>query len=239
MMMLGPCLAYGQVNVERLRPSVQPDVLSQSLMCAFTYLTGNSDSLEILPSYRVDYATPTWSMLGIGNLRYGSRNGANFVNQGFVHLRGSLRLDPTATWEGFVQKEYDDFRRVTDRQLLGSNYRLSIVDDTWFTGSGALGLMAESETNTVEGLMTLVRFNSYLTGTLRGSNVTCVVTTYLQPALRDFSDFRVLADATVTVMMTDLPIGLSTGLKLFYDSQPPAGVGTIDLGLTSGVNVHF
>ena len=153
-----------QVNIERLRPSLGPGVMSQSLRFGVTYLTGNSDSLEIQPVYRLDYSESGWSAFVMGDVHYGNRNGINFVNQTFFHGRIMVPVTDYATLEVFVQKERDDFRRMRDRQLFGGNYRLALLNSPYLQVAAALGVMLENENNTIEGESCLFRLNSYGTG---------------------------------------------------------------------------
>ncbi|NBV42342.1 DUF481 domain-containing protein, partial [bacterium] len=221
-----------QVNTETYRRTTDVG-FSQSYRVHFNYLAGNSESLELKPRYRIDYADKTWSAFGVGEVRYGNRNGINFVNQGFIHGRFMKQINADQFAEVFIQKEYDDFRRVTDRRLLGVNIRSVLPTQNTAIGSVSagfgIGVMGESETNTLEGPVTLLRLNSYLTAAFEIPNLQWNATVYIQPAFRDFTDARVLLENTVTAFLPSSNIGFSTSLRLFYDSQPPVPVKPMDL----------
>ncbi len=228
-----------QVNIERLRPSLGPGVMSQSLRFGVTYLTGNSDSLEIQPVYRLDYSESGWSAFVIGDVHYGNRNGINFVNQTFFHGRIMVPVTDYATLEVFVQKERDDFRRMRDRQLFGGNYRLALLNSPYLQVAAALGVMLENENNTIEGESCLFRLNSYGTGHFSLANFNGTTTLYFQPALSDFSNFRLLMDNSATAMIGESNVGLMMSLKVTYDHNPPETVKPLDISLTSGLELKF
>jgi len=229
---------FAQINTETLRKSDTKPGISQLIRFNLDYLTGNSESLQIKPGYRIDYKAPDWSSFAITELRYGNQSGLNYINQAFVHGRIMTPITESGTVELFGQKQYDDFRRVTDRQVLGMNYRSSMETPTARLAT-ALGVMLENETNTIEGRASLIRLNSYLSGNLEIDALKLSSTIYIQPAFRDFSDYRLLMESSITTMIGRSSIGFSTIIKLAYDNQPPQGVKPMDVEINSGIVATF
>ena len=54
----------------------------------------------------------------------------------------------------------------------------------------------------------------------------------------DFSDFRLLEDATLSVKMTDT-LSLNLSLNLAHDSKPPQSVKNTDTTYSTGVEYSF
>ena len=63
-------------------------------------------------------------------------------------------------------------------------------------------------------------------------------TTYYQPAVDDFNDFRVLEEATLSVKMTD-NLALNLSLNLSHDSKPPQAVKKTDTTYSTGIEYSF
>jgi len=63
-------------------------------------------------------------------------------------------------------------------------------------------------------------------------------TTYYQPAVDDFGDYRLLEDAALSVKMTD-SLSLKVSLNLAHDSQPPQDVKKTDTTYSTGIEYSF
>ena len=84
------------------------------------------------------------------------------------------------------------------------------------------------------------RWTSYVTERLSfgGGSLLVQSTTYYQPRLDDFTDFRVLEEVETSGRLNDL---LSYGftLSVLYDSDPPTGVQSTDVRMSSNVRLTY
>ena len=83
------------------------------------------------------------------------------------------------------------------------------------------------------------RVNSYLNYVQQlNHSVRVLSTTYYQPAVDDFSDYRLLEEATLSVTMTDT-LSLNLSLNLSHDSKPPQSVKKTDTTYSTGIEYSF
>jgi putative salt-induced outer membrane protein YdiY len=63
-------------------------------------------------------------------------------------------------------------------------------------------------------------------------------TTYLQPSIERFGNFRASEQAAITVGLTNT-LDLKLALDISHDSEPPAGVERTDTKFTTGLAYRF
>ncbi|HLL23149.1 MAG TPA: DUF481 domain-containing protein, partial [Kofleriaceae bacterium] len=148
--------------------------------------------------------------------------------------------------EAFAQHEYDKFRRLEARALVGTGPALQILNTKRVALLAGAAYMLELErldrregTGDAGADSTAHRASLYLTGTEAVSdNVSFAETIYVQPRLDDASDVRVLSEISVTSKLSKR-IALSDALIVAYDRTPPEGVKRYDMQLRVSVIVTF
>lgn len=68
-----------------------------------------------------------------------------FLNTGFAHVRGHFNRMEKRSFEVYSQYSYDNFRQLNPRILLGSNFRLRVIQSDRVTLSMGMGPMFEYE----------------------------------------------------------------------------------------------
>lgn len=232
-----------QVNTERLRQSHDKIGYITSGGIDMSLLSGNSDKFELAPNGRLDYISDYWNWFVAGHYKYGESSKEVFANKGFVHWRVTAPLDDAGLfWEFFTQREFDDFRGITDRSLFGLGIRKQLLSFGPKAVSGHVylgtGLMSEHEAYQASPPADLMRWTSYVSVRYTENTVTLLTSWYVQPAVAHFADFRALSDTTVTMgMIGNLSWRIS--LKLAYTSRPQPGISDYDLELQNGVTWSF
>lgn len=252
-------LLWGQVNTEAMRQGDLSPGLHTGLDLDFSLLAGNSDLTRLGAVLRFDYLAGRSHSFLVSNFQQGSLIEEHFVNKGFVHLRRTQSLSSYLSMEGFLQKEYNEFIRLKERNLVGGGLRIRWMEAKpdektrsikLYTG---LGFMWEQERikdakNPEDELKDLVRSTNYLF--VRWSpddRLLLQCTSYLQPDIRHLNDFRVLFDGRLAFSLTGK---LSVAIKLNsrYDNDPPVilkkdgseeHLRKYDLELTSGLAYIF
>lgn len=177
---------------------------------------------------------------------YGTSRGLTLTKRSFEHVRTRVWLSCVWRWEAFAQHEYDQFRRLSVRTLVGSGPALQIVN------TPEIGLLAGAaymfEYERLDERMETIdagdrhvahRASLYLTGTQNvSSNVSFAETVYVQPRFDDARDVRLLAEASVTSKLSKR-IALSDAFTVAYDRTPPDGVKRYDMQLRVSVIVTF
>jgi hypothetical protein len=187
-------------------------------------------------------------VLGLAFARggYGRSRGLTLTKRSLEHARLRAALSCVWRWEAFAQHEYDQFRRLSVRGLLGTGPALQIFH------TQAAGLLAgaaymfelehlDERMGTIDAGARSVthRASFYVTGTEQiGEAVSLAQTVYVQPRIDDASDVRVLAEASVTTKLSKR-FALSDSFTFAYDRTPPDGVKRYDTQLRVSVIITF
>ncbi len=160
-------------------------------------------------------------------------------------------LNETYTLETFLQKEFNDFIELKDRNLIGGGVRMVLLRSRkgeingeefsriyWAIGIGAMWeneeieVVAEENTN-------LIRSTNYISLNWQiDKRLNFTLISYFQPALRSFSDFRILSEGSMGFNLTRAVI-FKTTVSLRSDNEPPRGIKKHDLELTNGLSVSL
>jgi len=188
------------------------------------------------------------SLLGLALARgeYGTSRGLTLTRKSFEHARARIELDRRWRWEVFGQHEYDQFRRLALRALVGTGPALQIVD------SHAIALLAgaaylyeyerlDARAGRIDaGLRTTAhRASLYLTGHEDlGGGALIVETVYAQPRIDEPGDVRVLGELAVQTRLS-ARLALRNSFTVTYDRTPPDGVRRYDTALEVAITATF
>lgn len=161
------------------------------------------------------------------------------------HVRYRYGFTERLSGEVFLQHEFDKFRRIQFRALLGAGPRVRVLTDKQATLVVGLALMLEherirrdSEPDAGE-FRTDPRLSSYVLGRLEFmENVFLVQTLYAQPRVTNPADIRLLNDTIFEVKPNErLSVGI--GFNLTFDNSPPLGVPKLDTQLRTSVGIRL
>ena len=240
--------AHAQVNTEKLRTGDPAPGFSGWIDGTVNLRRGNVQLLQVGLGARLEYNTEQHFTFLQGSFNFGEKGEPSdtYVNNGFGHLRWTAMWHPRAGTELFGQLQFNEFLRLNLRVLGGVGLRVpAVVGDVFelIIGSGymleyeALDLAADDSSHAATALSH--RWSSYVTFKLNVQKwVALASTTYAQPRFDSFGDIRVLEEVALTVdIVTHLSLILS--FTLLYDSDPPDGVETTDIGLEPKLRVTF
>jgi hypothetical protein len=163
-----------------------------------------------------------------------------FVNNGFAHLRLNTKLNPVIRWEAFTQIQYNSLTKVDVRYIAGTGPRFKLTPYENAKFYWGIAYMFEYE-EVVDPKVTSRdhRLSSYLSFTLSPQeNVTFASTTYVQPLLKSFSDYRLYNENLLVLAITG-NLSLSIKFQVSYDALPPAGVPNVIYTSTNGLTYEF
>jgi putative salt-induced outer membrane protein YdiY len=180
------------------------------------------------------------------NYQYGESGGVRDKNKAFIHGRHIQQLTPKYAWEGFAQASSDEFTRLNLRLLLGAGARMTLWQSSdSLQGFFGLGGFYEKEKLDVEAgsgedeTSEAWRGNAYFVFKAGlNEHVSVVSTTYYQPNLDRFGDFRAIEDASLVSKLTE-KLAAKISLDITHDSEPPSGVKNTDTTLSVGLDVSF
>ncbi|MDE3003523.1 MAG: DUF481 domain-containing protein [Gemmatimonadota bacterium] len=242
----GTATVSAQVNVEVLRTDSLPLGRSGSVGGDFSIQTGNVDFVALDFRGRVYDVTPTQTRLIVGNGGLGFLDRSRFASNGLLHYRRSFTaISPYVEPEWFGQLNYDRAQRLAFRSVTGGGVRTAFAQGAWGQfGMGSSGIIEYERLalpdTAVHAKRTLeVRWSNFLTLRLVPTNALVITsTTYVQPAVTDFGDFRALENLRLSASVTET-LALTVSFDLRYDSRPPDGLAALDTRLRTGVTYTY
>ncbi len=176
-------------------------------------------------------------ILLINDLKYTGARNSTYSNFGMMHLRYAYRIANSAwKWESYAQVQYNQLLLQKIRSLVGSGFRAKILDIGSKEGGfnkravrlfGGTSLFYEyEEVNFSDRPIEFnndVRWSTYISSYLNFKHFEFTSSTYIQPNIAHFSDFRVSGDYTLLFRITD-PFSIKINFSHFYDTAPPETV---------------
>jgi hypothetical protein len=195
------------VNTESAR--MQSDTVGWlgSVGAAFC-LTQNTEkifqvNLEAHLQYKTSNDRGLWLILG--NNGFLKIADSKFIADDLLHVRYNRKVNEWMRWEVFGQYQNNMITQIDSRMLIGTGPRFKLVKNKSFRLYAASLFMYEREkekTNPVVKHSDL-RNSSYISFTyLPKENIELISTTYFQPLLKQFRDFRILNQITLGVKAT-------------------------------------
>jgi len=163
-----------------------------------------------------------------------------FSNSGFGHLRYNHKFGKSIRWEVFTQLQYNALTKIKKRAIVGSGPRFKLTQFEKARFYLGLAYMFEYEEDTDPKFIHRdQRISSYFTFSLFPEElVTLTSTTYGQPLLADFKDFRLTNETNLSLEVTKKLIFNST-FKYAFDSRPPVGVPRNIYSFSNGLELTF
>ncbi|MGD9899254.1 MAG: DUF481 domain-containing protein [Calditrichaceae bacterium] len=248
LLMISCSLLKAQVNTEALRKFELSPGLHSRVNFSISYQSGNTNLYKIRTGLRSDYLRGKYHFFGVLDYQQGEKDDSRYTNKGFIHLRGQKSINNRLAVESFIQKEFDEFIMLSDRNLAGSGLRYSVIQKK-SDGNGSrelktylgTGIMFENESynDDIEPEQNLLRTTNYV-GLIwkKDENVRFQLISYFQAAFEDFSDYRVLSEGNISFNVTSRLI-IAIMINHRYDNNPLKEVKNSDLEITNGIEFLF
>ncbi len=241
---LAPAAAAQIVNVQPLVEKGGEGFAGQ-IKGSLNWRTGNVDLLIAKASALLTYKIGIHKLISSSQGEIGIKGGDEFIERVFTHLRHQAVLGYGVTWETFLQVATDRFKRMAFRGLVGTGARYDIIEGPavglavaalYMFEREVLGDSDYADSGVAENNH---RLSAYLTAKfILSPMVSLIHTTYYQPRLDDWTDFRLSSETDLGFKLTEY-LTLSVGFDLGYDSKPPMGVKELDTTTNVSVGVSF
>jgi putative salt-induced outer membrane protein YdiY len=235
------------VNVQSQIGEV-PEGFSGQIDAAADYRTGNVDLLLLTGALTVRYKHDDHLVFMVLKGEYGELGdpGTNFLKHSFEHVRYRFKLNARLTLEAFAQHEFDQFRRMQLRALVGAGPRITVLDQPNLAVTIGVAYLLEHEeldermgATDAGDTFTDHRISSYAVISAKvNDKVTFSETVYAQPKITDPGDVRLLSEMALLVKLTD-KFTFKTAFVLAHDSNPPDLLDDTDTVLISGISFKF
>ena len=189
---------------------------------------------------QVQWKTKKNLFLLIGDVQIVNAGGENFNNSGFGHFRYNRKLNPTMRLELFTQIQYNSVTKLNTRLLSGVGLRFKLSQYESAKIYWGITGMHEYEILTAPEIVNKdVRLSSYLTFTLLPvETISLQNTTYIQPLIDDFNDFRFSNNTLLNFGITE-NLKFVTTFSFLFDSHPPLDIPRVNYQVKNGITYRF
>ena len=236
------------VNIENILAGEPREGFEAALQIGFELKQGNSQYRRMNASGLIRWHGGHQIVQLVLGGAYRTALGNKVEDNALGHLRYGYELSPGLRLEALVQIQKDAFIRLQRRVLAGAGVRANILksddsslsdtDEGWRLDCGLI-IMHESEllrdSSSDPGLRASMLISANLNFSATASLGSQI---YVQPALKDLDDVRLLCDGGLTVTVFG-PLSLQLTTRLVYDSRPPVGVKKTDYLLRNTLVLTF
>jgi len=206
-----------------------------------------AEFVEIGTDLNMIYAPGSHLYMMVGEISYVENNAAKILNNGNVHLRSTLNYRGTFCPEFFAQAQYDDFRGLAERYLLGGALRwITLREDKILLTLGA-GPMYEyekwrvPESSEVREVDFIKLSTNLILRWSIGDHLDFNTTLYYQVGYdEEISSARNrFSNATnLNFQITD-KISFKTGLRFAYEDRPIVPITKFIYSIENGISLNF
>ncbi|MBC7862182.1 MAG: DUF481 domain-containing protein [Bacteroidia bacterium] len=209
-----------------------------------TYFSITQNTQQVISlgnSVHIQYAKHEHKFLILNDINFVKAGPTDFVNSGYQHFRYSYKINKLITWETFLQAQYNAVMKMKGRFLAGTGPRIRVVKREDFKMYAAALYMYEYEeiVNTPVIVNSANRISSYVTFTWTiTKNVEFSSTTFYQPNLANFSDYRVAGDGAFEIGITK-KLSFRINYNFLYDTKQPVGIPNFVYSVKNGLTFKF
>ncbi len=238
--------AFAIVSMESVHLGKPPEGFSGAFDLGFDADYGNTEQRSVSTGVKLQNTRDRRINFVIASYEYGESSGSKTKNKSFLHYRHIYQRTSDYALEGFAQLSSNEFTRLNLRALAGGGVRLNLGKKTekraFLLGLGAFYEREDLDTDAALGedeTSEAVRASTYLVMKFAFNEyVSLVSSTYYQPDVSKFSDFRAIEDLSLVSKLTER-LSLKFGLFIGHDSDPPPTVEHTDTNINIGFSVAF
>ncbi len=217
------------VNVEKKRTPTDSTWVG-TIELSFAGSKTTKSTLSILSGGTLQYKPKNKKDFWLFDTKYSlvSGDGEKFSNTGYGYILYNRRIGHGPfKFEAFTTLQYNGLTRINLRANGGAGIRIKLTPESYSLAKfyfGAAFMYEYEELLEPVDYLRENRISSYFTFTLAPyEGVTFVSTTYAQPRLNDFNDYRFCNETSLNLDITR-KLGLSTTFNYNYDAAPPETV---------------
>lgn len=229
------------LNVESLRKVTDTSGFSGSASLDFSLKKDLNEYFGFRTNMHVQYKMNKHLVLIKNDLEFQRIEGNKFANSGISHLRYNYKIFPRITWEVFIQAQYNKVSKINFRGLLGTGPRFKLSDSERFNFYVGTLVMYEQEEldDDLTPIERDIRGSAYFSFSLYPrQNISVISTTYYQPQLSEFKDYRISSQTSLLIKMFE-NLSFKTTYTYIYDEFPAEGIPKSQYSFTSGIAYTF
>lgn len=229
------------LNAESLRKVTDTSGYSGSAAINFAVKRNTRDFLTFSSDIHVQYKMNKHLVLLKNALAFQKIEGADLENSNILHIRYNYKIADRFTWEAFGQLQKNKINLIAHRTLAGTGIRFKMTRSEKY--KFYLGTLAMYENEKLSDGITPVQKNlrnsTYLSFSLYPrDNISLISTTYYQPILKNFSDYRFSNQSSLGVEMFK-NVSLNLSYTFTYDTFPAIGIPSSQYDFSTGIAYSF
>lgn len=228
---------YSQiVNIESQRIHSDTTGFDGTLEAGFSVNQNNSLLISATSTAHIQYKTKKDLYMLVGNWRFTNGGTSRFVNDGMTHFRYNHKFNNWLRLEAFGQVQYNELLNLRLRTLVGLGPRFKFIDKKWIHMYMGTLYMFEYERHSITDTIEFNnRLSTYISWTIDPNpQFSFIATTYYQPKLTDWSDFRLNGNYALKFKAFKR-LSFKIEFNFLYDSDPPAGINPFVFNGTTGI----
>lgn len=227
-----PIISYSQVNIESIRNKNTKKGFYGSVKGGIQFQKGNVNIQRYDSLADLHFKQSIHHILLRTSFLKGYQNNKKFQDSAFSHFRYTSMIHTFLGYEMFTQTEFDEFKSLKIRQLLGGGIRLEKNFLKYVAFASGFGLMNDYEQISNNTTNTAARVNTYFSiknaSNKKDSSLFSAVI-YYQPLMFNYKDFRINLEVNVRTRLISLwNVSLENSINFLYDTKPPEAIKTND-----------
>ena len=232
-------LLFCQINTETMRADNLSPGFHQEMNMSFSYISGISEIMFLRGNYRIDYQSQSdWSGFFVTKYdRAFEKSENDFSNKGFGQIRAVKQVLSRIQVESFLQKEFNYFIDLKNRELIGMGLRFKPVDKIFI----GMGIMHEKEVYLENSTQNFMKSTNYINYSLiLMEKVTIQNILYYQFKLEEMNHYRLLWDGKIIFEGSDW-LSFHINCHYHYDMSEinSSGRNNSYLEISNGLGFNF
>lgn len=214
------------VNIENKRLFNKNEGVNGSAEVNFDYTLNTKEVLKLGNKIRINYLRKKHQLLLVTDHSIIKTDGNNSINKGFLHLRYNYTVKDSGRWsfEAYQQVQFNQIQKIDIRALLGTGFRVNLIDKISRQLIAGTGIMAEYEDLIGIGTSLHVLSSSYLSFDYQitksvGLNTIC----YIQPKITDLGNYRFSNETSLRFIISK-HLDFKVSYSVTHDSRDIEGV---------------
>ncbi|MBK7665895.1 MAG: DUF481 domain-containing protein [Sphingobacteriaceae bacterium] len=234
------CKAGAQViNIESKRFLNDTNGFVGNINGNFSAVQNTQQILSMGINIHAQYQKNRHRFLMISDLSVINAANTDFVNSGYQHFRYNFKVTRHITLEAFVQAQYNRVLLLDERYLAGIGPRIKIIKKHHFKMYSACLYMFEHQSQDNYKLQAdNNRISAYLSFNIGFNKWDFTSTTFYQPNLADFNDYRIANNSAMEIFITS-KLNFKTELVLLFDTRQPVKIPNLTYQIRSGIGYKF
>jgi hypothetical protein len=238
---LYPVIAFSQVlNIEEQRIKTDTTGWAGDAAASFQLMKSDDQFVDLGVQLHLQYKTKRSLYLMLSDYSFVKAGADEYANSGFEHFRYNYKITDWYTWEAFTQAQFNKVLSLKFRGLLGTGPRFKVVKTENFRLYAAWLYMYEYEELELNSEINRNhRISSYVSFSWKINDILSLVnTTYFQPLVNNFSDFRISAQTDLKFKIFKKLV-YTLGYYHYYDTDPPADVVSTVYSMENKLTFEF